>query len=176
MLLGVTGLARVGKDAFADFLVRNYSFTKLNLSDCLRDELIKTGKEPTKGNMCILGDEWRAKWGYDIVIRRTLERAQKSSRVVITGLRSVEEVEFMRSGSNDFQLVAIVASDETRFSRKTSDDPQDFESFIGRDRRDIEKKGLDKVLALADHVIDNDSGGWEIHKKAAELMRTLGSL
>ncbi|MFH0752846.1 MAG: AAA family ATPase [archaeon] len=173
MILGVTGLARCGKDTFADFLVKSYNFTKLNMSDCLRDELIATSKDPSKGNMSILGDEWRAKWGYDIVIRRTLENASKLDKVIITGFRSVEEVEFMRGNSNNFQLIAIVASDETRFSRRTPDDPQDFDTFISRDRKDIQRKGLDRVLALADHVIENDSMGWEIHEKAEEFMGEL---
>ncbi len=172
MIIGVTGLARAGKDSFADYLAKAYGFVKLNMSDCLRDQLVRDSKEPSKMNMSILGDEWRAKWGYDIIIRKTLECAQSLPKVIITGFRSVEEVSFMKSNSDKFMLVAIVASDETRFSRRNSDDPQDFDSFIARDIRDIEKKGLDKVLALADYVIDNDSNDWNLYGKCEEFLKS----
>lgn len=173
MILGVTGLARSGKDSFADFIVKNYGFVKVNMSDCLRDELLAMGKEPSKDNMSILGDDWRSKWGKDIVLKRTLKDAKRLGNVVITGFRSVEEVDFIRKECPDFLLVALVASEEVRFGRKTKEDPQDFESFVNRDRRDIKNKGLDRVLALADHVIDNDSNGWELHGKARDFFTSL---
>ncbi len=177
MILGVTGLARAGKDVFADYLVKNYGFTKINTSDVLRDELIAKGKEPTKDNMSILADEWRAEHGcFDIVLKRSLDAAQNLDKAVIIGFRSLEEVELMRKLFPGCMIIAIVASDEARFSRRTSEDPQDFEGFIGRDRRDIENKGMDKAIAAADYVIDNDSGGWGIREKAAEFMRAIGSL
>ncbi len=172
MILGVTGLARSGKDTFADMLVRHYGFVKLNMSDCLRDELKRQGRQPTKDNMSILGDEWRSMWGQDIVIRRTLEDARQFSKVVITGFRSPQEVEFMKRDNPSFFLVALVASDETRFSRRTSDDPGDFESFIGRDMRDMNNKGLGKVLVAADYVIDNDLNG-DMREKAREFLDSL---
>ena len=172
MIFGVTGLARSGKDTFADMLVRHYGFVKLNMSDCLRDELKRLGKPSTKDNMSILGDEWRSLWGYDIIIRRTLEDAKRFSKVVITGFRSPQEVEFMKKNNPSFFLVTLVASDETRFSRRNSDDPEDFDSFIGRDMRDVNNKGLGKVIAAADYVIDNDIDG-DMKDKAKEFLSSL---
>ncbi len=173
MILGVTGLARAGKDVFADYLIKNYGYVKLGMSDCLKDELVKTGRQPTKDNMSLLGDEWRRDFGYDIVIRRTLEHAKAFDKAVITGFRSLEEVEFMRKSGSGFYLVSLVASDPVRFARRTPEDPQDEQSFFQRDRRDIEKKGLDKVIASADYVIKNDSTGLQLYRQIDRLVASL---
>lgn len=156
MIICVTSLARAGKDTFADYLIEKYKFVKLNMSDVLRNELLKEGKEATKDAMSRLGDEWRMKYGMDIVMRRTLENALKHERVVITGVRSVEEVTFMRNNAKEMRLVAITADAEARYSRRNELDPQTKEEFFERDERDIKNKGLGKVIAMADYEIKND--------------------
>ncbi len=156
MILCITSLARAGKDTVADYLVSDYGFAKLNMSDVLRDELIAAGKEPTKMEMSKLGDEWRQKYGMDIVMRRTIEKASRFERAVITGLRSIEEVQFMRANAGSMYLVAVVADAEVRFSRRTPEDPKTKEEFFARDERDIKNKGFDKVIAAADYKLENN--------------------
>ena len=92
MIICLTSLARAGKDTFADYLVDKYGFIKLNMSDVLRDELKAQGKEGTKEEMSLLGDEWRKLNGMDVVMKRTLEKAKQYDKVIITGVRSIEEL------------------------------------------------------------------------------------
>ena len=49
MIIGVTALARAGKDTFADYLVSKYGFSKLNMSDVLTEELGRLGSTADKG-------------------------------------------------------------------------------------------------------------------------------
>lgn len=156
MIIGVTALARAGKDTFADYLVSNYGFSKLNMSDVLTEELGKLGRPKTKDQMSLLGDEWRKQHGMDIVIRRTLEKAATYVNTVITGFRSVEEVEFMKTNSGQFYLVAIVADMDVRFGRRNELDPDTLEGFTARDERDVQKKGLGKVIEKADYTLTNN--------------------
>jgi len=158
MIIGVTALARAGKDTFAAYLVSKYGFPKLNMSDVIAEELVKRGLEPTKDNRSLLGDEWRKQYGMDIVIRKTLEKAHSYENIVITGMRSVEEVDFLRKNSNSFCLVAIVADLDVRFARRDNLDPETLEGFTARDERDVKNKGLGKVIEMADYTLTNNYG------------------
>lgn len=155
VIVGVTSLARAGKDTLASRLCSVYSFIQLNMSDVLRDELIKQGREPTKDNMSIIGDELRNQHGKDIVIRLLLEKAAIYDKVVITGLRSPEEVVYLKNNSQKFVLVALSSPLELRFNRRNTLDPQTIDGFEARDNRDIKNKGLDKVIEMADYEIKN---------------------
>ena len=57
--IAFTGLARSGKDAAADYLVKKYKFHKLVMSDELGEELAKQGREDTKMNRALMGKELR---------------------------------------------------------------------------------------------------------------------
>ncbi|MBI5872255.1 AAA family ATPase [archaeon] len=170
MIMGLTGMVRSGKDSFADYLASEYGFAKLNMSDVLKEELVKEGKEPTKENMSILGDRWRKEFGMDIVMRRTLENAKKQEKVVICGIRSLEEIDFIRRNAVDFVLIAVVADAKTRFARRSESDEQDFGGFIARDNRDIKNKGLDKAIACADYTIENNFSSLEDFYKAINAL------
>lgn len=169
MIIGITGTIRSGKDTFADYLVSKYGFVKLNMSDVLRDELKRNGKEASKENMSLLGDEWRKKYGMGIVMKRTLKNAKRYEKAVICGIRSMEEVKFVRTNTKDFWLIAITAAPEIRFARRNELDPQDFNEFLARDERDIKNKGLDKVMNSVDYTIMNNYSSLEQLHKEIEL-------
>ncbi|MBW6451505.1 MAG: AAA family ATPase [DPANN group archaeon] len=157
IIIGVTGLARAGKDTMADYLVRKYNFKKFNMSDVISLELMKRGKQVTKENMSLLGDQMRKEFGNDIIIIKTLEKCKNFDNTIITGFRSPEEVSEMRYRSNNFFLFSINAEKEIRFSRRTDIDPQTESEFFERDTRDIDNKGLGRVIESADISIDNNS-------------------
>lgn len=175
MIICLTSLARAGKDTFADYLVDHYGFVKLNLSDVLKEELLRQGLEPNKENMSLLGDTWRQKYGMDVVMRKTLENAKKCSNVVITGARSVEEITYLKSNAKDVVVISIKADAKIRFMRKNNDDKQSWSEFFARDQRDIENKGLSKVLGMADYAMTNNfSSKEEFYKEIDKLMAKLG--
>ena len=77
------------------------------------------GLPPTDENLGNVGNNLRAREGPEIVAKRTLELARSSGKdlVVVDGLRSKDEVEFFRDNSDDFMLVEVCASAESRLSR-----------------------------------------------------------
>lgn len=174
MIICVTSLIRAGKDAFADYIVERYGFVKLNLSDVLRDDLVERCIEPTKEEMSKLGDEWRQKYGMDVVMRKTLEKAKDYSKVVIAGVRSMEEFDFMKNNAKDVSLLAVIAEREVRFKRRSDLDPETEDKFFARDERDIKNKGLDKVMAVADYKIENNFETLdEFYKEIDKLMEKM---
>ena len=173
LVIGITGLARSGKDTLADYLVRNYSFKKLNMSDVISVELMKRGQPVTKDNMSKLGDRMRQEFGNDIIMIKTLEKAKNYENVVITGLRSPEEVSEMRYRNSNFFLVCIDADRDIRFARRTGDDPQAESEFFTRDERDINNKGLGKVIGIADIIIDNNRTFEDLHNKINEKLSSI---
>ena len=154
--LCITGLMRSGKDFVAHYIINKYNYIQLNMSDVIKDELIEQGREPTKMNMSILADEWRKLHGKDIVMRKTLEKAENHDKVIITGIRSPEELDYLQNNTKRFKLIAIQASREIRYNRRSEKDPQTPEEFFERDERDILFKGLGKVMEKADYNIKNE--------------------
>jgi dephospho-CoA kinase len=173
MIIGIVSLARAGKDTVADYLVSNHSFTKVNTSDILVSSLLKMGKEPTKANQSWLGDVWRKDSGrMDIVTLRSLENLP-SGNIVVTGLRSQEEIDLLREKFPGAIILAIMADKHIRYSRRKPNDAQDMQGFFARDKRDIENKGLAKALADADHFICNNSSLESLHLNIDKLLDML---
>jgi dCMP deaminase len=171
--LCLAGLMRSGKDFVAKYIVDNYNYKHLNMSDVIKDELIKEGKEPSKLNRSILGDEWRKLYGNDIVMKRTLEKAQDYDKVIITGVRSPEELEYLKQHTERFKLILVHASREVRFARRSTTDPQSFEAFFERDERDIKFKGTGQVIQKADYVVDNEGAIEAIYKQIEKIIQRI---
>jgi len=173
LIIGLTGLARAGKDTVAAYLVEKYGFKHL---DFYRDVLLEKAKErgiesKDKMAMSILGDELRKEGGRGILAKFLAEKIVPENDYVITGFRSPEEVDFIRNEFQDFVLVEVRAGKLNRFSRRKDTDPDDINAFFERDKRDIQNKGLGEVLRMADYVIDNDGTIEELKSKIDELMK-----
>ncbi|MBN2066903.1 MAG: AAA family ATPase [Candidatus Diapherotrites archaeon] len=173
--IAVTGLARSGKDAVADYLVERYGFRKLVLSEVLAAELEKQGRPDSKMERSMLGVEIRKMQGKDVLARKVLEtaRREKFERAIFSGIQSVAEVEFLKSNLERFTLIAVEAGEENRFQRKTQSDPQSRADFFARDRHNLEKFDLKAVIEGADHTIPNNSTLDDLHRAIDELMQNI---
>ena len=169
----LTGLARSGKDTFADFLEKDFGFKKLVFSDFLKAEVAKRGLEISKENLAIVGDGLRKKDGMSVVARLLWDNAKNFEKVVASGCRSVEEIEFLKRRCKNAVLVCVKAKASERFERKLESDPQNSRDFFARDEMDIQNKGLDKVIELADITIENNSTLEDLKKKAEELVKRI---
>ncbi len=175
MILGVTGLARAGKDTLAGYIASQYGFKIFTMSDSLKSECMRRGLDITKENLSRIGDMMRDEFGNDIVAIKTLEKASSFPRSIITGVRSPEELDVFKRGSGAFSLVCIVADENKRFDRRSDKDPNCKEDFLARDRRDIANKGLGKVMDMADFIISNDSTYDSLYRSADRLVENLGA-
>ncbi len=173
--ISFTGLARCGKDTAADYVVKKYGFHKLVMSDEFAKELAKQGKEDTKMNRALMGTELRKKLGDDIVAKMVFEKSKKNrwKKVVFVGPRSVSEIEFFIKNAPGFKLVAIKAGEGKRFDRKSLKDGQTKKTFFERDEHDSTEFELGKVIAMANHTIENNSTIDELQKAIDGLMQNI---
>jgi dephospho-CoA kinase len=135
-IIGFVGMPGSGKSV-ASNVARNVGLEVVVMGDVIRVEAARLGLPPTDENLGKVGNMLRAREGPEAVAKRTLELARKSGKglVVVDGLRSKEEVEFFRENSDDFRLVEVCASAESRINRIAnrgrSDDAYSDETMQG---------------------------------------------
>ena len=168
----LTGYARSGKDTVADYIAENYGWGKFVFSDCLVDAVKERGMEVNKENMSLVGDELRKERGMDVAARLTYEKAEEANceKAVFVGARSVEEVDYLKQRLEKVHVVKITADADKRFERKSEKDPQEENDFFARDKRDVEKKGLNKVIDSATHTIENNSDLGELESNICKFI------
>jgi dephospho-CoA kinase len=170
----LAGLARSGKDTIADYLCKSYGFTKFVMSSAIEDEMKGRGLETDKKSTSEFGDTLRKEHGMDAVAKLIIKKVEKSPQakdIVIVGPRSPEEIRLFRRYFPELLIVKVEGSREARYTRRSEKDPQDKEGFFGRDLRDVENKGLQKVLDMADVVIDNNAGPEEAYRQADSIIK-----
>jgi dephospho-CoA kinase len=160
VVLAVAGMPGSGKAAFRKSL-QKMGYPVVIMGDVVREEAKLRNLEPTPENLGTLMLNLRAADGPAAVAKRCAPNLEKATeRIVgVDGIRSLHEVNEFKKHFPNFVLVAIHASPKTRyqrlFRRRRSDDPQDWETFMERDLREL-GVGMGNVIATADYMIVNE--------------------
>ncbi len=160
-LIGLTGTNGAGKGEVAAILAKK-GYAYFSLSDEIREELRKKGKEPTRDNLIAQGNALRKRYGADILARRVMRKI-KAKKAVIDSIRTSEEVTFFRKQPG-FLLLAIDAPVELRYKRikkrGRAESASTLAEFIAKENEemsgDVGEQQLRYCLALADITIIND--------------------
>ncbi|ADG90415.1 AAA family ATPase [Thermosphaera aggregans] len=174
-LILVVGMPGAGKTVVID-VARELGLKVYNMGDVVREEALKRFKAITPETMVKTSILLREEHGPRIIALRTIEKIDRSlNTVVIDGARSLEELEeFRRLGET--VIIAVHASPKTRFQRllerRRSGDPATYEEFLKRDMVEL-GFGVGNLIALADHMIVNESSLDELRRKAFELFSKL---
>lgn len=173
MIIGITGLARSGKDTVAKYLVEEYGFKHYDFyRDVFLEEMKKRKMEPTKDNASKLGDELRNEHGMGVMAKLLFEKVNAED-IVITGIRSPQEVDYFRGKSSQFVLIMLEAPLEQRYSRRNESDPQSLEDFKQRDERDLANKGMESVFLMADYTLENDKEIEDLYDEVDNIMEEI---
>src|SRR5574342_510980 len=172
MIVGVTGRNCSGKDTVAEILIKK-SFYHYSLSDALREELRKRGKEVTVENLRNLGNQLREQLGHGVLAEMALRAMKSDKNYVVTSIRNPGEVETLRKSRKDFVLIHVDAPSSIRFERiqkrgkpedKAIKSLEDFKTLEKQDESsDPAKLQTAKVMKIADAVITNDSNLEALH-------------
>ena len=114
-LLLIVGYTCAGKTTFGEFARKVTPITTVEASSVLR--LIASEQGIVEENLFDLAVETLGSQGADAVARRILEDYDVVTGLVITGLRTIEEVETIRGNFPDAKVVFVDASERTRFER-----------------------------------------------------------
>jgi dephospho-CoA kinase len=187
-IIGITGTLASGKTSVKDFFLSRFpSSYFISLSDIIKEELLKEGKELKRENFIEKGNELRKRYGSQILVEvatLTLPKNTNNLIVIIDGVRNPGEVEYLKKkfGKN-FVLIAVDAPKELRFKRllerKKEGDPQTFEEFNEIDETDNGKnqpeygQRVGECLKLADYLIINDGSLEELNKKLEKISKLI---
>ena len=152
-IIGFVGMPGSGKSV-ASNVARNVGLEVVVMGDVIRAKASRLGLPPTDENLGNVGNMLRAREGPEIVAKRTLELARSSGKdlVVVDGLRSKEEVEFFRENSDDFRLVEVCASAESRINRIANRGRSDDANSEDADSGDEPEQCSKVVLSSEDRL------------------------
>ncbi len=173
-LIGLTGTNGSGKGEAAAYLQKK-GFQYFSLSDVIREELQKRGKEPTRDNMIKMGNELREKFGPDMLARLAMKKVK--DKAVIDSIRNPKEVEYLRKQKN-FIFLAVDAPAELRYERVKErgrgESASTLQEFIEKEKEEMTEceKGqqLQKCMNMADFVIINDGSLEDLYQKLEEIL------
>jgi dephospho-CoA kinase len=173
-LIGLTGTNGAGKGEVASHLKKK-GYAYLSLSDEIRADLQRRGKESTRNQLIAAGNALRRKYGADILARRVMTKVK--NRTVIDSIRNISEVAFLRR-QDGFILVAVDAPVELRYARVKkrgrAESASTFKEFVAKEREEMSngKTGqqLHRCLELADVTIINDGTLTALHRRIEELL------
>ena len=198
MIIGIVGYYASGKDTAAHILEEK-GFAHFSLSDMIREEVRKEGREITREYLIEKGNALRKEFGPSVLADKALEyiearekeekekEAKKGGEgkknFIITSIRNPFEVKSLRR-RRDFVLVFIDAEIRTRFERMLprarESDPKTYEQFLefeDRERKsnDPTKQSIDDCVRLADKKIENNGDEQDFRGEIERLLAELRS-
>jgi dephospho-CoA kinase len=176
-IVSIVGMAGAGKSEVARVFEQN-SFARIRFGDVTDEEMKKRGLEPNEDNERLVREllRWEGRDAYARLNQPKIERALKSSNVVIDGLYSWEEYTYLKGlyGENLY-LVAVWSSPRTRHARlaKRSSRRLTPEQAASRDKTELENLAKGGPIAMADFTIVNESSREELIKEAGRIVSLL---
>jgi dephospho-CoA kinase len=172
----ITGMSGSGKTTLAEMFEAN-GFKVITMGDVIRDIARERGLDPTPENLGKIAEGIRQEEGDAAVAKKCVKRLEglRERKIIVDGIRSLSEVNIFRKHF-DVLLVAVHASPRTRYirlrGRHRTDDPQDWDDFETRDRREL-GFSLGWAVALADHMIVNEGSLEELDRTFHLLLEKL---
>lgn len=160
-IYGVTGMPLSGKTTVAE-IMEDEGFAVLDMGEVVRIEMDKRNV-PTERTGDFV-NQMREEHGDDAIAQLSIpylkEITEEKDQVVITGMRGWSEKQrFEKEIGSDVEVVAVWASRQTRRERREERQREEDvkgDEFHERDIREIEN-GVGKLMALSDHLIENDN-------------------
>lgn len=174
LVVGLVGMPGAGKSLVVEAAQEN-GYNIVAMGDVVREETRKRGLMLNPKNVGVVMLDLRKTGGVGVVAEMCVPRieAAKGSKLVIDGLRSLDEVEVFKTHFPGFSLLAVHAAPQTRFTRLKgrgrSDDPDTWEVFRERDLREL-SVGLGNTIAMADYMITNEAHKKDLKAQVAKLL------
>lgn len=180
-LIGFTGKPAAGKTFVADRFADKVSAPMIEMGDVVTaraaDHLSVSPDELTSNQKGTAATELREMNGETVFADATVDNARQTgeSVVVISGVRTPEEIAVFEDKADDVTIVLVDASFETRYNRFVERDREDEAEYSRDDFRSRTERelgwGLDRVLddELYDVTIVNDSTVASLDSSLEEL-------
>jgi dephospho-CoA kinase len=175
LVIGLAGMPGSGKSVVVK-VAKERGYGVLVMGDVVREEARRRGLEPNPKNIGKIMLDLRQKEGPAVISKRCISKIKQhiQDKVIIDGIRSLEEAEEFKKHFPKFSIIAVHSSPETRFKRlyrrRRSDDPENWEIFYKRDMREL-SVGLGNALAMAKYIIVNEEELEVVKEKVRKILR-----
>jgi len=166
-IIGIAGTNGSGKDSVGQTLADRHSYLFVSVTDLLRAELNRRGKEVVRDNMRELGDEWRRQYGYSVLVDRAVEEYQrlrdKYVGVAIASLRNPYEADRIHELGGI--VIWIDADPKARYERiqanaearsRAGEDSKSFEEFLAEEEAEMHSQGDPATLDMSGVKVRSD--------------------
>src|SRR4030065_1738393 len=142
IVVGLVGMPGSGKSLVVQAAQRK-GYAVVIMGDVVREETRKLGLELNPKNMGKVMLNLRKTNEQSVIAEKSIPkiRQAQSPKVIVDGLRSLNEADVFKRNFPKFSLVAVHASPEKRFIRlyfrRRSDDPDEREVFRETDMREL---------------------------------------
>jgi dephospho-CoA kinase len=174
LIVGLVGMPGSGKSVVVE-TAQEKGYEVVVMGDVVREETRSRGLELNPKNIGVVMLDLRKAGGAGVIAKKCVPiiQAKVSKKVIVDGLRSLDEADVFKSHFPSFTMIAVHASPETRFirlnRRRRSDDPDGWEVFRERDIREL-SVGLGNAVAMAEYMIINENNKREVKAKVAEIL------
>ena len=160
-LIALVGMPGSGKSATGNFL-KQKGIAVLRFGDVTDDGLREKGLPLNEENEKYFRENLRKELGmgaYAVKMEPKIKEAlQKSELVVLDGMYSWEEYQFLKSTFPELQVLCIYASPKIRYERLTRREvrPLTKDEAMSRDVAEITNLNKGGPIAMADYMIQNE--------------------
>jgi dephospho-CoA kinase len=178
-VLILTGMPGSGKSSAVE-LAKQKGIPVFRMGDAVWAEVRFRGLALENEVVGKIASEMRQTHGPGIWAMRTVElvrKAKPAKLIIIDGCRSHAEIDiFQKEFGPDLQVVAIIATQKTRFkrlkARSRQDDIKTLSDLKARDQREV-KWGLDKVIKTAQIKVRNEGTEIDLKKSLGHLIERM---
>lgn len=182
IIIGITGTLGAGKGTIVEYLVNHKGFRHFSVREFLIEEIKKRKLEINRDTMSWIANHLRKKYSSAYIIEQLFNKAlQCKKNSIIESVRSIGEVEFLRSKDN-FYLFAIDAESKIRYERiqlrNSETDKVDFETFLSNEKQEMQsadpnKQNLSKCIQMADFVLQNNGNIAELNQQIEQCLKKI---
>lgn len=181
MLVAIVGMPGAGKSSVSNYLKDKLKFGYLRFGDVVEDGVKEQGKEVNESNEREYRENIRKELGMKAVAvkldPKIKESMKEEKNVVLDGLYSWEEYEYLKEKYPNLVLINIYATPATRYKRLSVRPHRPLKSKEARSRDVAELVGLNKggPIALADFLIVNEASIEELYKETEKIFKEIES-
>lgn len=166
-IIGVAGTNGSGKDTVGHTLADRHSYLFVSVTDLLRAELNRRGKDVTRENLRSLSAEWRRQYGNGVLVDMAVEEFRrlqdKYVGVAIASLRNPYEADRVHDLGG--VVVWVDADPHTRYGRiqanaearaRSGEDSKTFEEFLAEEEAEMHSQGDPATLDMTGVKVRSD--------------------
>ncbi len=177
IILAIVGLPGSGKTEVINYLMDKYKWPKVYFGDVTFDEMKVRGLDINEKNERFVREDLRAKFGQLHYAKKVIEKIKnlkENTNILVESLYSWEEyLEFKKEFGDDFRVLAVYSSPETRIKRleNRTHRPLKREEVVSRDYAQIENLKQAGPIARADFTLVNEGKIEEVYKQIDAIIK-----